>query len=199
MGSAFSPVKLAVLFVWMTALAAFGDPVGTMFTYQGCLASGNCPVNGSFDLRFEIYDAPTDGTGLGVVLTNAVPISNGVFAVSLDFGTGVFAGQALWLQISAKTNLASDFAALAPRLPLTAVPYSVDSATVDSVPASRISGLLPNSLLPTNVALVGQSQVFTGSNYFQGPAILTNPANMFTGQFFWDGTGTRRFTSPTVS
>lgn len=34
-------------------------PLGTAFTYQGRLASGTNAANGSFDLKFSLYDGTT--------------------------------------------------------------------------------------------------------------------------------------------
>ena len=80
-------------------------PLGTAFTYQGRLNDTGAPAQGIYDLRFTIYDAPTDGSALGGVLTNtATPVANGLFTVALDFGPGVFTGDARWLQIEVRTN-----------------------------------------------------------------------------------------------
>jgi hypothetical protein len=55
---------------------------GTAFTYQGFLNDGGSPANGSYDLSFAAYDAPTSGTLLGGIVTSpAVAIKNGVFSV----------------------------------------------------------------------------------------------------------------------
>jgi hypothetical protein len=179
-----------VLFIWMAVATASAAPVGTMFTYQGKLTSGNGPANGSYDLQFALYDSPSSGTQIGAILTNAaVPVSNGVFIASLDFGAGVFTGEARWLEISVKTNNAPAFVTLAPRQLLTAAPYAIDAATAELVAASHISGVLPDAVLSTNVPLLGQSQIFTGSNFFQGPLVLTNAANTFAGQFIGNGAG----------
>ena len=60
---------------------------------------------------------------LGTPLTHAaVPVGNGAFTVSLDFGGGIFAGEARWLEIAVRTNGLTSFATLQPRQPLTATP-----------------------------------------------------------------------------
>jgi len=188
--SAIKSFLYAILFFWFALLWTPAAQVGSLFSYQGQLSSGNGPANGSYDLQFELYDSPTNGTRVGPVLTDAsVPVTNGLFTVALDFGAGVFAGEARWLQISVKTNNAPNFTSLQPRQLVAAVPYAVDAATVDIVPANHINGVLPDALLSTNVPLLGQSQIFTGSNFFLGPLIFTNPANSFAGQFMGNGAG----------
>jgi len=63
------------------------------FTYQGQLAENGTPANGYFDIYTELWDAPSDGAPVGTVITNiAVPVSNGLFTVTLDFGPGVLDG-----------------------------------------------------------------------------------------------------------
>lgn len=143
-------------FGWVAVLAlaalAFipqlsATPLGTAFTYQGRLNDGGRPANGSYDLKFTLYD-----TGPGPVagpLTNApVAVSNGLFTVTLDFGTGVFAGDARWLEIGVRTNgTAADFTALTPRQALTPGPYALyaassgTAAAAGTVPWSGLTGV----------------------------------------------------------
>ena len=67
---------------------------GSAFTYQGRLSSNGNPVNGVFDLRFALYDSPSNTTGLvsGPVTNSAVPVAGGLFATTLDFGAVAFGG-----------------------------------------------------------------------------------------------------------
>ena len=37
-------------------------PMGTSFTYQGYIEDNGSPANGSYDLRFSLYDDPSSGT-----------------------------------------------------------------------------------------------------------------------------------------
>jgi hypothetical protein len=45
-------------------------------------------------------------------VTNTTAVSNGLFTVTLDFGSGVFNGPDWWLEIAARTNGAASFATL---------------------------------------------------------------------------------------
>jgi hypothetical protein len=131
---------------------------GTAFTYQGRLDAGGAPANGSFDLRFAIYDAASGGSLLAGPLTNvATPVINGLFTVALDFGAGVFTGPARWLEIGVRTNGGGAFTALSPRQALTATPYAIL--------AGNVSGVIANSSLPANPAFIGtvSATVFSGN------------------------------------
>lgn len=89
---------------------------GTAFTYQGKLTDGGQPAHGLFDFRFAIFDSAGGGSAVGGPLTNsAVAVSNGLFTTALDFGGGVFTGEASWLEIVVRTNGAGGFVALSPR------------------------------------------------------------------------------------
>ena len=82
---------LALLTLHSKISTAFAQ--GTAFTYQGRLNDGGVPAGGSYDLRFALYDALAGGSPVSAVLTNAtVPVSNGLFTVTLDFGPGQFPG-----------------------------------------------------------------------------------------------------------
>jgi hypothetical protein len=107
-------------------------PLGTAFTYQGRLSDGSgSAANGNYDLRFFLFDVPSAGTAIAGPITNSnVGLSSGLFSVTLDFGEGVFDGQARWLQIGVRTNGAASFTPLLPRQPVSPSPYAVYAATV---------------------------------------------------------------------
>ena len=96
------------------------------FTYQGQLSSGPGAANGSFDLKFSVYDANVAGNFIAGPITNsAVAVSNGLFTVTLDFGHGVFTGTNYWVEMSVRTNGVGAFATLVPRQQLTPAPYAI--------------------------------------------------------------------------
>lgn len=141
----------------ISAAASFGQ--GTAFTYQGRLNNSTNPANGSYDLRFTLYNAGVGGAQQGPILTNsAVPVSAGLFNVTLDFGTGVFTGADRWLDIAMRTNGSGAFTTLSPRQQLTATPYSTT--------AGNLTGVLPAA------SLVGT---------YSGAVTLNNPANSLGG------------------
>src|ERR1043166_1177043 len=114
----------------------------TVFTYQGSLQSGGAPANGNFDFQFKLFDAVSGGTQQGSTLQRLnVPVTNGVFSVSLDFGGGTLPGADRFLDIAVTTAGGGTFTALTPRQQVNSSPYAVRSlkATVaDSVAASGI-------------------------------------------------------------
>ena len=135
---------------------------GTAFTYQGRLNDSGNPANAIYDLRFTIYDSTNQpGTLIAGPITNAATgVSNGLFAVTLDFGAGVFIGPARWLEIGVRTNgSVNAYQALSPRQSLTATPYAVTAGNVTGViPAGSLSGTYSNA-----VTLNYAGNSFTGS------------------------------------
>lgn len=124
---------LVVLWVGGTSRAQL---VGTAFTYQGQLTSGGSPANGTFDMRFRLFDSLTGGTQLGALLTfdgaagdpAAVTVANGLVTVSLDFGNQ-FGGNAVYLQVAVRTHGSSGaYTVLSPRQLLTGTPYAMGLA-----------------------------------------------------------------------
>jgi hypothetical protein len=117
---------------------------GTAFSYQGNLQDGGHAASGSYDLTFTVFDALTGGSVVAGPATNsAVGISNGLFAVTLDFGSSAFRlGAARWLEIGARTNGAAGFATLSPRQKFLATPYAIT--------AGNLTGTVGNSQLANN-------------------------------------------------
>ncbi len=100
-------------------------PLGTAFTYQGQLRKNGSPYNGTCNFQFSLWDAVSGGAQIGSTLTQTgVTVSNGLFTVTLDFGTGVFTGDARWLQIAVQCSGDSGYTTLSPRQALTATPYA---------------------------------------------------------------------------
>src|SRR5215471_1070293 len=57
----------------------------TAFTYQGLFQDSGVPANGTYDLRFTIFDSLSGTNQVGGALTNAATVvSNGLFTVTLD-------------------------------------------------------------------------------------------------------------------
>lgn len=156
--------------------ATFLQAQGTSFTYQGRLKESGNPANGSYDLRFVIWDAPSAGNCLDVIVTNAATsVSNGLFTVTLDFGS-VFDGNARWLEIGVRTNGGSTFITLTPRQALTAAPYAIYAG---GVKASGISGTITSNMLApgtaaANLAASGQSPVTGGGMILSSNPTATN-------------------------
>ena len=101
-------------------------PLGNAITYQGRLAKNGSPVNGSCNLIFTLYDALTGGLQIGpAVPLSDQQVSDGIFVGSLDFGAGVFNGQARWLEIQVQGPGDPGFTLLTPRQAIAAAPYSL--------------------------------------------------------------------------
>jgi len=106
------------------SLAVPSTPLETAFTYQGYLTDAGQPANGNYDFKFDLYDVDTGGTSLGTVTLDSVPVTNGYLTVELDFGTGVFNGEARWLAIGVRLPGEPSYTILTPRQALTAAPYA---------------------------------------------------------------------------
>ncbi|HOC55914.1 MAG TPA: hypothetical protein PKI20_09860 [Verrucomicrobiota bacterium] len=126
------------------------------FTYQGRVTFQNYQANGLFDLTFALFDALTGGNQIGSTITmEGTLVTNGLFTVTLDFGSTGFPGADRWLELSVRTNLVGGYTTLAPRQQLTAAPYAVKAA--------GFTGTVQDSQLSANVALLNSSPTFTGS------------------------------------
>ncbi len=167
------------------AASAFAQSA-TTFTYQGELRDGGLPANGSYDVRFRLFDGLTSPTQLGSQLcVDNVAVVDGRFAVTLDFGFQFSSpGRALELEVrngaAGDCSNAGGFVILAPRQTITSVPAATFSNTsvlatnatlLNNQPASFYSsasniaaGTLADARLSTNVPrLNAASTAFTGT------------------------------------
>src|SRR5947209_17621698 len=129
MKSAQNVPKLFVVFA-LAAVLGCGQVVAqqtTAFTYQGQLRDGGTNANGAYTMIFKLYDAVTNGNQLAGSITNSVTLGNGLFSVSLDFGSNTFDGNRRWLEIKVEGDT------LAPRVGITPVPYALFAAKAGSL------------------------------------------------------------------
>ncbi len=161
-------LTLVTISLAISSLHLPAAPAGSAFSYQGRLTTGTNPANGSYDLKFSLFDSISAGTQIGTSRTNSsVSISNGTFTTSLDFGSSAFDGTARWLEIGVRTNGPNAFSTLTPRQPLTPTPYSISASNLTGVlPASQLTGTLPAALL---------------SGTYTGAVTFNNAADSFTG------------------
>ncbi len=148
----------------------FGLPVstvfaqGTAFTYQGELNDGGCPANGSYDLTFTLFNANTSGVAIaGPVTNSAVLVTNGLFTVTIDFGSGAFTGQTNWLQIGVETNGGGGFTTLTPLQELTPTPYAIYSANAENAVSAATAATAGSATSATSATTATTANSFSGS------------------------------------
>ena len=113
----------------LVAAAAFrgGTPVDYTFTYQGQLRNAGALVNGPVDLRITLWDSDVAGGQVGAINNyQAVPITEGRFALGLNFGATAFDGSNRWVQLEFRSPAGSgQYLTLNPRDKIMATPYAM--------------------------------------------------------------------------
>ena len=171
--------RFCYLFATLALLAALNSQLstafaqGTAFTYQGRLNNGTNPANGHYDFIFTVWNASSGGSEIGGTSTSlGVGVTNGLFTVTVDFGSGIFTGPTYWLQITVETNGVGPYVSLSPRQQLLPTPYAIFA---ESANATGLTGTIPVGELSPDVALLDATQTFTGWNSFSGNISLLDP------------------------
>lgn len=139
-------------------------------SYQGRLSETGKPATGGFDLQFKLFDTAEAGVGVQKGETRVhltVPVTNGLFTVTLDFGAAVFDGSPRFLEISVRPGgSAIPYTLLTPRQQVTSVPYAIQSlnagkAATAAIATTVASGAALQSLnnLKDNVVLAAGANV----------------------------------------
>src|SRR6476660_4345695 len=167
-------ILFLMLLVGLSGGAARGQSTG--FTYQGRLTDGGIPANGNYDLQFALFDATDGNNQIGQTkIVSSVPVSAGVFTVTLDFGANAFSGANRFLEISARPSGAGTFTLLTPRQPITSTPYAVRSlSTASADNAQQLAGVAASQYVKTDDARLSDARdpKAGNSNYVQN---TTNP------------------------
>jgi hypothetical protein len=142
----------------------------TAFTFQGKLNDSGAAANGPYDLQFRLYDTPAGGTLFGTVVRDDVPVTDGIFTVTLDYGADVFyANSGRYLEVGVRAGASTGaFTTITPRQELTAAPYSLQAVRASKAgDAENFGGQAPAAYLRSNV-----SQTFTGGNLTVGASSI---------------------------
>ena len=153
-----------LLLLTLLSLPGLAHAQGTAIGYQGRLNDGGLPATGLYDFTFNVFDVEAAGAVLTVpVELNAVPVTNGGFNVSLDFGPDIFTGPARWLEITVRTNGVGAPSLLTPRTPLLPTPYAIFAGKAGSVANGTVTADQLNSggVPPTP----GQFLSYAGGNF----------------------------------
>lgn len=170
----------ALLSCAMLALILISDANGqtTQFTYQGRLTDAGQPASGQYDFQFKLFDSTDFVTGnqIGTTITNfAVQVTNGSFAVQLDFGAAAFDGSARFLEISLRpAGSPNPFNVLGPRQPVTSTPYAVRSVTAASADTAANALLATNATNAASATNAAQLGGIAASQY-----VVTNDSRLF--------------------
>lgn len=169
--------RVCASFFLSICLGAIVAAQTTAFTYQGSLNNGGSPANGNYDFEFALF---TSGGSLVIQTSQSnVPVVNGIFTVTLDFGaTPAFTGQARLLEIRVRPVGGGSFTTLAPRTPINSSPFAIRSLT--AMNALELNGIASSQyVLTTDSRMTDARSPTAGStNYIQNqnaaPQALSN-------------------------
>ena len=178
-----SVLLLSATGVYAQAPTPQGTPLGSGFTYQGQLKKGGQPYTGTCAFQFGLYDAANAGIQIGSLLNKGgVNVTNGVFAVQLDFGASAFSGEGRWLQVAVKCSGDTAFVPFSTRQELTPTPYAlglIPGAVIRGNNADSITGVSTN-----HRGVAGFSETYQGVfGFSRSQAGVVGESNDFYGVF----------------
>jgi len=137
---------MGVVLGFALASATYGGP--NTVTYQGSVVNsdGRPVADGNYNMRFGIFNVATAGTWLWHEDLTGVAVKGGLFSVSLGnalpFGPLFANNTSLWLEVAVDLNHWSGYESseiYSPRQKLAAVPWAMDSDTLDRRHAAEFS------------------------------------------------------------
>ncbi len=155
----------ACLVALLASSTSAQTPLDTSFKFQGELRLSNVVVNTNQDFIFDVFGTAAGGASLGSNNRPNVPVSRGVFTVTLDFGAGIFDGDKRWVEIRVReTSGGGAFTTLSPRVELNAAPNALFAVRIgdDSVDSSKIvDGSVTSNDIATGA--VGSAKIANGA------------------------------------
>lgn len=123
-------VLLLITILSLTALPAAAQSQTTI-TYQGQLQDASGPYDGTPGMEFRLFDSLINGNQIGTeIVLSAVPVTDGLFQVELDFGAPYGAGST-YLEVMVGGDT------LAPRQRISAAPLAVHALSLDTTYADN--------------------------------------------------------------
>ncbi len=129
-------LNLSVCFIFLFfASAALAAPLGTAITYQGQLRFNDDLASGLFDIQICLFDDLSEPIPLDCVMSDMVPVEEGVFTVELDFGDMAFVGDERYIELRVRPGGdPGGFIALSPRQLVTPSPEALNASFSASAP-----------------------------------------------------------------
>jgi hypothetical protein len=152
--------------------------------YQGRLTdSAGMPLNGPYQMQFQLYDDATSGTLLWESGPMDVQVDEGLFDVELGVDPKFFDGRGLWLRIYVEGEW------LAPRQELVPVPYALSlrpgatirTTTGSAVTVESIGGFGLYGYSQDNYAVYGRDAGTTQAQGYGGYFTSDNGVGVFGG------------------
>ena len=110
-------------------------------TYQGFINQNGTPVNGTYDISLELYDAPTGGQWFSTSNAFNVTVVNGIFTSPHIFGSGSLNGPR-WVEVKIRPSGTTTWTNLLPRQELTYTPLAINALTLSGI---NSEGFIRNS------------------------------------------------------
>ncbi len=130
-------------------------------------------------MSYKLFDAVSGGTQVGTTVNlPAVQVVNGIFTVSLDYGSGSFDGTTRFLEITVVNTV------LNPRQEITNAPYAVTAQNALKADiandSNRLGGITADQYVQTSdTRLADDRNPLAGSpNYIQNQSAVSQPANL---------------------
>ncbi|RFF26552.1 MULTISPECIES: tail fiber domain-containing protein [unclassified Wenzhouxiangella] len=103
----------------------------TTIAYQGQLQDASGPHDGTPGMEFRLFDSLTDGAQIGTeIVLSAVPVTDGLFEVDLDFGAP-YGAEPTYLEVMVAGET------LAPRQRILAAPLAIHALSLDTAYADN--------------------------------------------------------------
>jgi hypothetical protein len=154
----------------------------TKFKYQGALTE----PDGQYDFVFELFDAPAGGNKCGPKNElNAIEVTGGNFAVTLDFGAAAFPGADRFLEIQYRpAGTSQAFSAVSPRPQIMSAPYTIRSLNAANADAaansSQLGGTAASQFVQTGDARLSDDRnpLPNSPNYIQNTTAPQASSNL---------------------
>ncbi len=173
------PVKLRLLILIFIFTCNMALAQTSALTFQGKLNDGGTAANGAYDFVFKLFSVASGGTQIGSnVVRDDVPVTNGTFAVNLDFGSAAFtSATANYIEISVRAGSSTGgYTMLAPRQLITNSPYSIKSISADNAISATNATTAANAMQLGGIA-ANQYVLTTDGRLSDSRAPLPNSAN----------------------
>jgi hypothetical protein len=141
---------------------------------QGSLRDAGLPANGAYDIKCTFFSVETGGSVVDIFNSPSVPVTNGLFVVSVDNGSGMFSAplSALWVEYSVRPGGSSGaYTILAPRQRVSFAPFAISSLELGGVSASQYVRTNDPRLTDARNPLAGSA------NYIQNSTVAQPNSN----------------------